>query len=170
MGHADREAFAAGIGQAAKKLDIQAGSAGRGRVPLHAESEPVFIFRLDAFHDAVQGAGADHEAAGHFVDCATVLAVDHNLAFTIQIGQAGAGHDGDRVPQPAFRRVPMLVDPEASERSLSTSAATSLGGAPASSRVASACLLVASWASASGRSPSSIYTTSRCASVSRAKR
>src|SRR5205807_2498436 len=51
---------------------------------------------------------ADQKAAGHLVDGGRMLAVDHNLAFAIEIRQAGPGHDRDRVPQPSFRRVAML--------------------------------------------------------------
>src|SRR5206468_12679933 len=76
--------------------------------PLHAEGKPILIFRFDAFHHAVQRVGTDQKAAGHLVDGGAVLAVDHNLALAIEIRQASAGHDGDRVSQASFRRMAML--------------------------------------------------------------
>src|SRR5437762_7176710 len=100
MGYVERQPFAAGVGQAAKKLDIQARGAGGGRIPLHAEGKPILVFGLDTFHHAIQSVGADQNAAGRLVDGGGLLAVDHNRALAIEIRQWSAGHDRDRVPQP----------------------------------------------------------------------
>ena len=62
----------------------------------------------DRLDHAVQGQGADAEAAGHAADGPAVLAVDHDLPFAVQLRQPRAALYRDGVAQPPLGRVAVL--------------------------------------------------------------
>jgi hypothetical protein len=100
--------FPAHVHEAAEQLDVHPGRRPRRRVPLHAYGEPAVGAGLDDLDDAVEGAGAHLEAAGHAVDPPAVLTVDDDLTPAVEARQPGAGQDVDGVAQPLLGRMAVL--------------------------------------------------------------
>src|SRR5262249_38223772 len=100
--------WSSGVDERAEDLNIQARGAGRSRLPLHPQCEPGVDRRLDGLDDAVERRAADFETVGDALNRLTMLAVDHNLAFAVNLRQDGARLHKNGMAKPGLRRMAVL--------------------------------------------------------------